>query len=328
MRGVHDVIVRNNKVQIKLTVSRNLTILQGKSATGKTTLLELIAAYDELGANSGVVINCDVPCKILAGRNWLRDLSFIENSIVFIDEDNAFMKSHELAHAARRSSNYYVLVARESLPQLPYSVDEIYGLKNTNRSTTKHPVYSRTYASTYRIYGKSEFDGAKPQVVIVEDSNSGYEFFAGLCKNSGIPCISAGGKSNIYDIALNRKERDILVIADGAAFGPEMEFLVSLQRFKRIKLFLPESFEWLVGKSGLFPDKRTQEMLRSPASYIESADFFSWEQFFTHELIEKTRDSYLAYSKSRLNEAYLDERARETIEEGLPNLGILPCAEQ
>lgn len=328
MRGVHDVVVRNNKVQIKITVSRNLTILQGKSATGKTTLLELIAAYDELGANSGVVINCDVPCKILAGRNWLRDLSFIENSIVFIDEDSSFMKSHEFAHAARCSSNYYVLVARESLPQLPYSVDEIYGLKNTNRSTTKYPVYSRTYASTYRIYGKSEFDGAKPQVVIVEDSNSGYEFFAVLCKNSGIPCISAGGKSNIYDIALNRKERDILVIADGAAFGPEMEFLVSLQRFKRIKLFLPESFEWLVLKSGLFPDKRTQEMLRSPASYIESADFFSWEQFFTHELIEKTRGTFLAYSKSRLNESYLAEHTRGAIEKGLPNLGILPQTEQ
>lgn len=324
MRGVHDVVVRNNKVQIKLTVSRNLTILQGKSATGKTTLLELIAAYDELGTDSGVVVNCDVPCKILAGRNWLRDLSFIENSIVFVDEDNAFMKSHEFAHAARRSSNYYVLVARESLPQLPYSVDEIYGLKNTNRSTTKYPVYSRTYASTYRIYGKSEFDGARPQVVIVEDSNSGFEFFAALCENSDIPCISACGKSNIYDIALSREERDILVIADGAAFGPEMEFLTSLQRFKRIKLFLPESFEWLVLKSGLFPDRNTQEMLRNPASYIESADFFSWEQFFTHELIEKTRDSYRAYNKSRLNEAYLDEHARETIEEGLPNLGILP----
>lgn len=324
MRGVHDVVVRNNKVQIKLTVSRNITILQGKSATGKTTLLELIAAYDELGTDSGVVVNCDVPCKILAGRNWLRDLSFIENSVVFVDEDNAFMKSHEFAHAARRSSNYYVLVARESLPQLPYSIDEIYGLKNTNRSTTKYPVYSRTYASTYRIYGKSEFDGARPQVVIVEDSNSGFEFFAALCENSDIPCISACGKSNIYDIALSREERDILVIADGAAFGPEMEFLTSLQRFKRIKLFLPESFEWLVLKSGLFPDRNTQEMLRNPASYIESADFFSWEQFFTHELIEKTRDSYLAYNKSRLNEAYLDERARETIEEGLPNLGILP----
>ena len=96
MRGVHDVVVRNNKVQIKLTVSRNLTILQGKSATGKTTLLELIAAYDELGANSGVVINCDVPCKILAGRNWLRDLSFIENSIVFIDEESVSCRSSKI----------------------------------------------------------------------------------------------------------------------------------------------------------------------------------------------------------------------------------------
>ena len=147
MRGVHDVVVRNNKVQIKLTVSRNLTILQGKSATGKTTLLELIAAYDELGANSGVVIYCDVPCKILAGRNWLRDLSFIENSIVFIDEDSSFMKSHEFAHAARRSSNYYVLVARESLPQLPYSVDEIYELRNTGRSSSKYPAYSNVKRS-------------------------------------------------------------------------------------------------------------------------------------------------------------------------------------
>ena len=137
MKGAYQIVVRNNKVQIKLYIKRNLTILQGKSATGKTTLLELIAAYDELGASSGVTVNCDAPCKVLSGRNWLRDLSSIENSIVFVDEDNAFMRSYEFAHAARHSSNYYVLVARESLPQLPYSVDEIYGLKNTNRSTTK-----------------------------------------------------------------------------------------------------------------------------------------------------------------------------------------------
>lgn len=53
MKGSYQVIARNNKVQIKLTISRNLTILQGNSATGKTTLIELIAAYDELGEDSG-----------------------------------------------------------------------------------------------------------------------------------------------------------------------------------------------------------------------------------------------------------------------------------
>lgn len=324
MKGSHQVVARNNKVQIKLTVSRNLTILQGNSATGKTTLLDLIAAYDEFGKDSGAIVNCDAPCKVLSGRHWMRDLASIENSIVFIDEDSAFMKTHEFAHAARHSSNYYVLVARESLPQLPYSVDEIFGLKNTNRSTTKYPVYSRTYASTYRIYGSVSFDGSKPEVVVVEDSNSGFEFFSALCRRSGIPCISAGGKSNIYNTVLERQESNILVVADGAAFGPEMELLTSLQRFKTIQLYLPESFEWLVLQSGLLPDKQIQDMLEDPAAHIESERFFSWEQFFTHELIEKTQGTHLAYSKSKLNSAYLDERIGKKIEAQLPQLGLQP----
>lgn len=61
MRGEHPITVRNNKVQIKLPICRNLTILQGNSATGKTTLIGLIAQYEELGESSGVVINCDAP---------------------------------------------------------------------------------------------------------------------------------------------------------------------------------------------------------------------------------------------------------------------------
>ena len=322
MKGSYRVVVRSNKVQIKLDINRNLTILQGNSATGKSTLIDLIAAYDELGENSGATVNCNVPCKVLSGRNWLRDLSAIENSIVFVDEDNAFMRTYEFAHAARHSSNYYVLVARESLSQLPYSVDEIYGLRNTNRSTSKYPVYSRTYASTYRIYGKTEFAGERPGVVIVEDSNSGYYFFSALCSKSGIPCLSAGGKSNIYGIALERPEKDILVIADGAAFGPEMEAIASLQHRKNLKLFLPESFEWIVLKSGLFNDGRIRDMLSNPAKYIDSSEFFSWEQFFTHELIEKSKASYLAYRKSKLNAAYLEGRTMSIVKDALPDLGI------
>ena len=322
MRGRHKVVVRNNKVQIKLLVQRNITILQGNSATGKTTLIDLIGAYDQFGSDSGAVVNCDVPCKVLSGRNWERDLSCIENSIVFIDEDSAFMKTYEFAHAARHSSNYYVLVAREALPQLPYSVDEIYGLKNTNRASTKYPVYSRVYASAYRIYADDMFVGKKPQLVVVEDSNSGFEFFSALCKVSGVHCISAGGKSKIYDVVCNAKESDILVVADGAAFGSEMAYLDSLRRFKSIKLFLPESFEWLVLKSGLFPDAQVQEMLLNPAEYIECSDFFSWEQFFTVELVECSQETYLAYRKSKLNEAYLGEREFQALKDTLPDLGI------
>lgn len=322
MRGEHLVIVRNNKVQIKLPIRRNLTILQGKSATGKTTLIELVAQYEALGESSGVTINCDTPCRVLAGVTWRRDLADIENSIVFIDEDNAFMKTHEFAHAARHSSNYYVLIAREALPQLPYSVDEIYGLKNTTRSSSKYPAYKRVYTSVYRVFGSTTFTGERPELVIVEDSNSGYEFFSALCAKSGVPCVSAGGKSNIYRLLRERSETEILVIADGAAFGAEMAYVTSLTRFKKIRLFLPESFEWLVLSSSLFDDVGTREMLLHPSDHIESSEFFSWEQFFTKELIEKTSGSYLAYSKRGLNEVYLHPREFNAIAEELPELGI------
>ena len=308
MRGEHLVTVRNNKVQIKLPIRRNLTILKGRSATGKSTLIDLIGQFDELGPDSGVAVSCDVPCKVLSGKNWQRDLESISGSIVFIDEDNAFMRSREFAHAAKNSDNYYVLVAREALPQLPYSVDEIYELRNTGRSSSKYPAYSRTYTSTHRVYGVRQFDGTRPDLVVVEDSNSGFDFFSALCQKSGVPRVSAKGKTNVFRTVRDAGANSILVIALG--------------RYKSLQLFLPESFEWLVLSSGLFRDKKTQDMLLHPADFIESADFFSWERFFTRQLVELTSGSYLAYGKSSLNPAYLKARQRAVIEASLPKLGL------
>lgn len=232
------------------------------------------------------------------------------------------MKTHELAHAARHSSNYYVLVAREALPQLPYSVDEIYGLRNTARSSSKYPAYARVHTSVYRIFGDASFSGERPELVVVEDSHSGFDFFSALCAKSGIQCVSAGGKSNVYRLLRECKESNSLVIADGAAFGPEMAYVTSLMRFKIIRLFLPESFEWLVLKSPLLRDASVDKLLEHPAEYIESSEFFSWETFFTRKLVERTRDSYLEYRKSRLNPAYLQNRELGMISSELPNLGI------
>lgn len=63
MRGEYQLTVRTNKVQVKLTIRRNLTIIQGKSATGKTTLLDSLRAYENLGAQSGITVNCAAPAE-------------------------------------------------------------------------------------------------------------------------------------------------------------------------------------------------------------------------------------------------------------------------
>ena len=39
MRGTHNVIVQNKRIRYDFDIRRNLTIIQGDSATGKTTLI-------------------------------------------------------------------------------------------------------------------------------------------------------------------------------------------------------------------------------------------------------------------------------------------------
>ena len=54
MKGKYEVVVKSRRVQYKFSVIRNITILRGDSATGKTTLIDMIAAYQENGEASGV----------------------------------------------------------------------------------------------------------------------------------------------------------------------------------------------------------------------------------------------------------------------------------
>lgn len=317
MKGKYSVIVQNNRLHYEFEIKRNITIIQGDSATGKTTLIDMLRQAENLGADSGIDVVCKVPCRVLEGRNWKLILGTISNSIVFIDEENAFINSEEFAEAVRDSDNYYVLITRESLYNLPYSVEEIYGL----HASGKYQNTKKTYQQMYRIYTEEKRLPIKPEKIIVEDSNSGYEFFKNVCEEHGIPCESAGGKTRIFETIKKETIPNICVIADGAAIGPEMNRLHALaEQKKNIVLYLPESFEWMLLQSRLFEEKDIREILDSPEEYIESKKYFSWERFFTKLLIDKTENTYLKYKKSRLNESYLHDRNKKMILESIKGI--------
>ena len=80
-----------------------------------------------------------------------------------------------------------------------------------------------------------------------------------------------------------------------------------------LSLYFPESFEWLILQSGLIQGKDIQAILEHPEDYIDSREYFSWERFFTSLLIDRTKDSYLRYSKAKLNETYLHGKNKEVI---------------
>ena len=195
MKGTHRIIVQNKRIRYDFEIKRNLTIIRGDSATGKTTLVDMIREYYENGSGSAIELICDKECTVLEGRTWTGQLSLMKDSIVFIDEGNDFVMSDEFASTIRNTDNYYVIVTREGIPSLPYSVDEIYGIRNSG----KYGTLKKTYNEFYHLYQVKDFQQkVRPDKVITEDSNAGYQFFKGICdRNNQISCISAMGKSNI-----------------------------------------------------------------------------------------------------------------------------------
>lgn len=315
MKGSYRVIVQNKRIRYDFEIRRNLTIIRGDSATGKTTLVEMIREYYENGISSGIQLQCDRECSVLSGRNWKADLAGMKESIVFIDEGNEFVFTDEFASAIQQTDNYYVIITREGVPSLPYSVEEIYGIRDSG----KYGTLKRTYNEFFPLYRKMLYNREeKFDTIITEDSNSGYQFFKEIADKAEIACISAGGKSNMFEAALKADEncshKKILLIADGAAFGAEMEKMVHLIEIgKEVVMYLPESFEWLILKSGVVGDGTIEKLLLAPEEHIDSQKYFSWERFFTALLVDVTKDTYLKYGKRVLNKAYLNPKIRDKI---------------
>ncbi len=321
MKGKHRIIISTKRLKYDFELRRNLTIIRGDSATGKTTLVEMIQDYINNPSGTPVELHCDKNCYVLEGALWKEQLSGISDGIVFIDEGNWFIKSVEFASLIQQTDNYYVIISRESLPTLPYSVEEIYGI----RTSGKYGSLKQVYHEFYRIYGEvDDEDNIRPAIVMTEDSNSGYQFFNHVCSENEIKCISINGKSNIFHyLNIHNDMENILVIADGAAFGSEIDRVLHLiKQRKNIKLYLPESFEWLILTSGILKSNYIEEVLSNPSEHIESKDYFSWERFFTATLIEETQNSYLLYSKTKLNEVYLTDGNKDMILEQMKRISL------
>lgn len=313
MRGTHRIRVENNFVRYDFEVRRNLTVVRGDSATGKTQLIHMLSEYGDGSSESGVTLVCDKPCYVLADdRNWRLILANTNDTIVFIDEEHEFVASQAFAEMVKGSDNYYVLITRNRLPMLPYSVEEIYGIHVSG----KYQSLQQTYNEFYRLYGTPALEtDVCPKRIITEDSNSGFDFFSAIAQQGGKECLSAGGSSRIFT-RLKDLPEDVctLIVADGAAFGPEMERVEKeLRLHPQTYLYLPESFEWLILKSGLVDSKELRDLLEHPADHIESREFFSWERFFTAKLVEMTKGTYFQYQKKQLNKTYLTEKAIKKI---------------
>ena len=321
MKGRQSVRVASRRVDFKFELNRNITIVRGDSGTGKTTLYDLVASHTRLGEASGVTVKCAKRCVALVDLDWKNQLASTEDSIVFIDEGAAYIASKEFASAIRKTDNYYVIFTREGLHELPYSVDEIYRIKTSGkRYHTFERLYKPNDKHVYTLSTRKRGNarGASFDTLLTEDAKAGLQFYESRFRGTGVVCESAGTNAGVYSRLKDDHEGAIFVVADGAAFGSEADRVLKLQDQypANITVCLPESFEWLLLRSGLVDAPGLQDVLENAADSIDSGEHFSWEQFFTAYLKEITQGTPFKYTKGRLAKAYkIPENAERIMRE-------------
>ena len=136
----HAVTVQSGRgIQYKFQIHRKYTIVRGDSATGKTTLVQLI---EDATVRKTANLSCDVSCAVLPVLNWELNLNALKDTIIFIDEEHpALTQGKKLAELMRKSDNCYVIISRERMPWLPYSYKEIYRIKCSGKYHSFERVY-------------------------------------------------------------------------------------------------------------------------------------------------------------------------------------------
>ncbi len=318
MVGKYHITVTSKWLRYDFDVKRKITIIQGDSATGKTTLIQLIQDIVDEKSGPGTSLYCPVSCVVLSGNltDAVNKINQYTEAVIFVDEQERFLYTKEFAESVMNSPCYFVFITRDDLSMLPYSINEIYCLKNSGYYQNTRQTYNSMHQIYPELLDNKEF--INPDIIITEDTNSGFEMFEAVAKEKGIDCVSAGGKSNVGRAITDYKEKSIVAIVDGAAFGADIKKALHRAKYcKDAHIYAPESFEYLLLQSGILEDRFLAE-LNNTEEYAESSEYASWERYYTELITKSTQGSIYKYSKSKLNNNYLTEGNIKKVKNTLP----------
>ena len=350
MKGTIKLEVTTPKIQYSLDLERNITVIKDKGATGKSYLCSLLSLWEEDIANHrasdiGVKLNCGaVPVVMTAVRwnEWQAKPHDNRPHILFVDEDTEILTFAFMEYLGK-SGDYCVIMSRDHvrLRKLTFSVNSVKALTGTRVKTLVPHILDRSKVNASltkqgNLWGSLALDTKFcPDMVVLEDSGSGYDFFKHVlgdkCKHIGELISSkdrTGGRSKVakWLKSLFVTDTRILISADGAAFGGELDYIwLDIQLCPNIRFYLYESFEWLLLHTPVFwRDARIRTLVCNPV--VDSKIFLSWERYFTALLVKISRGRVgLAYSdsKSSLPSGYLAPNIVKSLLDYMPEIDLV-----
>lgn len=322
MRGKYDIIVGNTKIQYEFTLKRKYTFIDGATGTGKSHIVSLIIeSYnrDSFAYMKSGGLRFDYAYDLGALRQFCSS-SFTD---VVIVDDESWVASKEFKEITEKASQYFLINGREFIAEFPFSMYEIYELRKYG--TTKKKVLCKAE----RIFKDDNKLDFKPKLIITEDEQSGFTMFKRAYEDTATTLskwffdedckiVSAKGASNILKVFM-RYVNDydkIFICLDSAAFGAYAEDLYQIYHKwkdygKRICVFTPESFEYLVLLSDIMKPFDIQYILKEPYNYIDTEKHLSWESYFEWLLCDLTRNKNSSYGlhqySKNVPESYLKQ---------------------
>ena len=300
MNGIIDISIKTRRVAYELRLYHNLTVIQGDSGSGKSILCDLISRKaNREGSKIEMSVTNGYACRHLTNEMcYAGMLKALSNSVIFLDEDCDYMYSNEFADYLHSTSNYFVLITRhvKRLSKISIHVNALCLLEyvdGVNRLKTQH-----TLAEDKTLFCGDIF---YPSKIVTEDSDSGYRFFQLIAGDNCKPAKVRTKFVSQFD-KLFASNSDYLIIADGGAFGGDVNqviYCLTDSRITSFAFFLPDSFEEFLLHSIVFKgDAALTEKLKTPWKYVDYSKCISFEQFYTHLLVTMSAAKGFSYSKT------------------------------
>lgn len=280
-----------------LELKTKFTLMQGFSATGKTTVIRhLNHNKTEVEVSNGyrcVPLAIPQRMKTESVRNLLDALSEGNPTVFYMDEDEYENISIDMQKVLATSPYMFLAAYRSPWKKIPYGVDSFKKVCCKKLGSRSAFYYLEDLFPRFNVLPKTF------SKVFTEDKMSGLAFFRLLIGNDKLcnpvcyydrvkGCANpdkSGGKANVSYTIMDPNNKYSIIIADRLGMGSEILECISLLEINpTVTLYLIDSFEKMVLDSEFIQSA----ILKYPeySEYIEPAPLleYDYEDYYTKKL--------------------------------------------
>ena len=321
MKGKVNIALSFGNEEFYIELTRKVTFLKGDSGIGKTVFFNALKNYylrsvDGISEDIKLSLSgCDrLILPSVVGKSWRDEIENNDNCVVVVDEsDRQVLKSGDFGSVIKKSGNYFLIIYRKNIwleeDDPDYEDDDGSISHSTMAEITleckkSNGVFKNISSNIYY----NTIKNLKPDLVITEDEESGYQFFK---KTLNCDVISSKSKSRVLGklkgAVSSGVYKNIYLAVDGENFGYELGEIfqyIDSNEFKKsgavVNIADMRSFEYTLLKSADIFEEDITDILENTEKYCEAKIYNNWEKFYT-SLIEKKRLTFLEQGKIRFH---------------------------